>query len=106
MPDANGQMQLQDFQAELQRLGFDGYSPNDLASYVNRGYFHVARKNRWYWEQTTDVFSTVVGQPVIQLWPKANGELPNLRSLDKLYCTTLGHEARLQPASDDDFFTN
>jgi len=106
MPDANGQWQLQDYRQELKRLGFDGFNDFDLNTYVNRGYFHVARKNRWYWEQWTDSFTVVPGSPITQLWPKAGGELPNFRSLDKLYCVTAGHETKLQAADDDDFFAN
>ena len=45
MPNAAGQMFLSDYVAELQAMGFDGYSPADLESYINRGYFYVARKN-------------------------------------------------------------
>lgn len=51
MPDANGQMQLQDFRQELNNRGFDGYTPADQDTLINRGYFYVARKFEWYWRQ-------------------------------------------------------
>ena len=53
MPDANGQMFLSDFRAELQARGFDGFNAADLNSMINRGYFYVARKFPWYWKQAT-----------------------------------------------------
>jgi hypothetical protein len=98
-------MFLADYVAELQAMGFDGYSPADLESYINRGYFYVARKNTWYWEQTTDAFTVVPGGYGPTLWPAASGELPQFRSLDKLYITTAGSQARLTIIDEDKFFS-
>lgn len=104
MPDANGKYYFTDFKDELKARGFDGFSDADLGTYVNRGYFHVARKRRWYWEETTDDFTIAPGATYVDLWPTVAGELPNFRSLDKLYVTSAGFEAKLRPLSDKEFF--
>jgi hypothetical protein len=104
MPNAEGQFQLQDFVTELINRGFDGFSNADLKTFVNRGYFHVARKAPWYWEQSTDEFTITQGQHSVELWPITGGELPYFSSLDKLYMTTAGKEMRIKPMRDDTFF--
>lgn len=104
MPDGNGRYYFSDYVAELQARGFDGFSPADLKTYINRGYFHIARKSRWYWEETTDTFTVSPGSAFVDLWPTNAGELPNFRSLDKLYCTTPGSEGKLRVLSRDEFF--
>lgn len=104
MPDANGKYYLSDYIAELQARGFDGFSSQDLTTYINRGYFHVARRSQWYWEQTTDAFTLTPGQYRVPLWPQASGELPNFRSLDKLVVTTATETQVLKPLDDDKFF--
>lgn len=104
MPDANGQYQLQDYIAELKAMGFDQLGDAYLTAYVNRGYFHVARKNRWVWEETTGTFTVTPGSYGPQIWPIAGGSLPNFRSLDKLYITTTNYRAKLRPMNEDQFF--
>lgn len=104
MPDVSGKYYLSDYIAELQARGFNGFSAADLTTYVNRGYFHVARKARWLWEQTTDTFTLAPGAAYVDLWPTVAGELPNFRSLDKLYITTTNYRRKLNPMKDDDFF--
>lgn len=104
MPTSSGQYQLQDYIAELQARGFDGFSPADLTTYVNRGYFHVARKSQWYWEETEDTFTLNPGSAYVDLWPTVSGELPNFRTLDKLVITTAGQTAKLKPMADERFF--
>lgn len=106
MPTTNGNQVLDEFVAELQAMGFSGFQVADLVRYINRGYMHVARKNRWYWEQTTDSFQLTPGQFSVPLWPAAAGELPNFRSLDKLYITDAGRQVRLEEMDDDEFFTD
>jgi hypothetical protein len=103
MPTASGQLQLQDYLAELVTRGFDGYSVNDQTAYVNRGYFNVARRSTWYWEQTTDQFTVNPGQFAISLWPLGT-ELPNFKSLDKLVCTTANQTRRMRVMSDEEFY--
>lgn len=104
MPDPDGKYYFSDYVAELQARGFDGFSASDLGTYVNRGYFHVARKNLWYWEQTTDALTVVAGSAYVDLWPTPGGELPNFRSLDKVYVTTAGKQKKLSILNEDEFF--
>jgi hypothetical protein len=106
MPTTSGQYQLQDYLAELKVRGFDGFSDADLMTYINRGYFAVARKSQWYWEETTDAITLPPGVSSVSLWPATSGELPGLRSLDKAVVTTSGFTKVLKPLSDADFFPN
>lgn len=105
MTTSSGNQVLDEFIAELQAMGFSAFSVADLTTYINRGYFHVARKNRWYWEQTTDAFVLTPGQFAVALWP-GGAELPQFRSLDKLYITDAGRQVKLTEMDDDEFFTN
>ena len=106
MPDSAGKFFLGDYINELVARGFDGFSSQDLINLVNRGYFKVARTHRWYWEETYDSFHLEPGFFYVTLWPAVGGELPNFRSLDKLYCVTSEYSNRLNALDDDDFFTN
>jgi hypothetical protein len=101
---SSGNQVLDEFVAELQAMGFSAFSVADLTLYLNRGYFHVARKNRWYWEQTTSAFVLTPGQFALALWPGGAG-LPQFRSLDKVYVTDAGRQVKLVEMSDDEFFT-
>src|SRR5262252_2860783 len=104
MPTPSGQYQLQDYISELMVRGFDGFSPADLTTYVNRGYFHVARRSQWMWESTTDTLTMTPGQYAIPLWPQGGGELPFVRSIDKIVVTTAQQTRKLRVLSDDEFF--
>jgi hypothetical protein len=103
MPTASGQFQLQDYLAELVSRGFDGYSTLDQTTYVNRGYFNVARRSQWYWEETTDAFTIAPGAYYASLWPVGT-ELPNFRSLDKVVVTTATYNKRLHLLDEDEFY--
>lgn len=103
MPDANGKLFFIDFKTELRTRGFDGFQDAELGTFVNRGYFHVARKSQWYWEETTDVFTIAPGASSVDLWP-GGAELPSFRSLDHLYVTTAGFQKKLMPMTKDEFF--
>lgn len=105
MATSNGQYVLDDFVAELKAMGFDGFQDSDLQTYVNRGYFAVARKNRWSWEETTDQFTLNAGDTNVQLWPNGT-ELPYFKSLDKLFLITAGQQRRITPNDEDDFYEN
>lgn len=103
MPTISGQFQLQDYLAELQARGFDGFSAADLTAYINRGYFHIARRSRWMWEKTDATFVLNPGTPYISL---TDGTLPNFRSLERLLTVTPGQERKLRPLTDDNFARN
>jgi hypothetical protein len=104
MPNIDGKMFFSDYKSELRLRGFDGFSDSDLGILVNRGYFHVARRSQWYWSEATDYFTIDVGQTFAALWPQIGGELPNFRSLDKLYGTTTNMERQLFPLTKKEFF--
>lgn len=103
MPDPNGKMNRSDFVTELEKRGFDGFSPDDLAVYVNRGYFAVAKKSRWEWERTSASFSLDPGEYYVDL-SAASTDVPNFRSMERIYCTTPDHSGKLLVMQDDDFF--
>lgn len=100
MPDANGKLYYEDFVSELQALGFDGFGLDYLGKIVNRAYFAVAKKSRWEWEKTTDTFTIAPGAYYADLAT----ELPNFRSLERLYKTTTGYAAKMQVMDRDTFF--
>jgi hypothetical protein len=94
---------LQDYLAELKARGFDGFSDADLTTYVNRGYFAIAKKSKWYWEQTTDTVTIAPPGNSASLWPGGT-ELPYFKSLDKVYVTNTGFRRKLDAISDKEFF--
>jgi hypothetical protein len=106
MPDTAGKYYLSDYIAELQARGFDGFSQGDLTTFVNRGYFHVARRSQWLWEQTTDALTMTPGTFQFPLWPAVGGELPYVKSVDKVVVTTAGQQRRLKVMDDDQFWPN
>jgi hypothetical protein len=75
-------MQLQDFVAELQNRGFDGFSPEDLKQLINRGYFWIARRAPWYFNQA-DYSGAVPSNG--QLSVVDVGTLMGFRSVDAVY---------------------
>ena len=100
MPTSSGQFQLQDYLAELQNRGFDGFTAADLTTYINRGYFHVASKSQWMWEQTTQALTIAPGASYALL-----SAITNFRSLDKLVVTTAGQTRVLKPMTDERFYS-
>ncbi len=104
MPDVNGQYQLQDYIAELQSRGFDQFTVADLTTFINRGYFHVARRSRWFWEQATATIAWTPGLASVDLWPVAGGQLQYFKSLDYFYITTSGRFQRIPPLKRSTFF--
>lgn len=106
MPDPSGRYYFTDYKAELQARGFDGFADADLGTYVNRAYFAVARKSRWYWERMSANFSIIPGQPAITLWPTVGGALPYFKSLRQVMCITADHRVRLKVADQQDFLDN
>jgi hypothetical protein len=105
MPTATGKYLLNDFVADLQRRGFDSLQPLELQAIVNRAYFAVAKKSRWEWER---VKTTLTLDPGEFAWSTQEGsaDLPNFRSLDRLYMTTAGYERKLDVMNESAFFHN
>lgn len=106
MPDADGRYHFNDYKDELRVRGFDGFTDADLGTYVNRAYFAVARKSRWYWERTSSTFTVLKGSPNISLSPAIGGQLPYFKSLITLMCITDDHRARLRVMEREDFLSN
>jgi hypothetical protein len=105
MPDAQGKLYLSDFVADLKARGFDALSPDDLQAIVNRAYFAVARKSRWQWERATIELTLNQGEYAFSVGD-ASTDLPNFRSLERIYMTTAGVERKLIVMKEDEFFTN
>lgn len=72
MPDANGKLQLQDYDAALVARGFDGFQPVERYQMINAGYRYLARKFPWSWEETSQQFT--VAPPAYQI--NAGGGVP------------------------------
>jgi hypothetical protein len=105
MPDANGQMFLSDFRAELQSRGFDGFSASDLNAMINRGYFHIARKFPWYWRQK----SAQIPYPAAGYTSVAdtNANFPGFKNVRAVYLEgypTSTSKIRLDPVNEQDAF--
>lgn len=63
MPNANGQLQLQDYDDALVARGFDGYQPNERYQIINFAYRYLARKYPWMWEETSQSYTINPGDP-------------------------------------------
>ncbi len=95
-------MQLADFMAELQRRGFDGFTPADLVRYINFGYRKIGRLTKWAWEEAT--ITKVVAPGTFSL--SLVTDLPTVKSVKAVVCTTANQEARLTAISPDEFYTD
>lgn len=93
-------MQLQDFRAELQQRGFDGFAPTDINRYVNFGYRTIARLTKWSWEESVVTKSVAVGSYRFSFVT----DLPTLKSVKAVNVTTVGFESRLRAISEDTFY--
>lgn len=102
MPTGSGQYQLQDYIAELQNRGFSGFTPADLTTLINRGYFAVAAKSKWYWEETSDPFTVTPPTFAVSVG-EASTELPGMKSLDKVVVTTAGQTRVLSEMNEQVF---
>jgi hypothetical protein len=61
VPDANGKLQLQDYDLALTGRGFDGYQPADRAQMINLGYRYLARRYPWNWELSNITYTVAPG---------------------------------------------
>jgi len=103
MPSPTGKFTLGDFVTELKLRGFDGFADADLSVYVNRAYFAVAKKSRWEWERTSAAFTLNPGEYFVDVSPTST-DVPNFKSMERIYMTTTGHSGKLAVMQDDDFF--
>jgi|SRR5215472_3448827 len=67
VPTADGQLQLQDYDAALVARGFDGYQPAERQQMINMGYRYIARKYPWAWEEYSKSFPVGPGldEPIV-----------------------------------------
>lgn len=94
-------MELADYVAELDARGFSAFTATEKNRYVNWGYFEVARRCRWTWEEGVDTFSVAPGTFYVDL--STGSELPNFKSLRTVAITTAGYEAQLRAVGNVEF---
>jgi len=92
---------LADFDTELSARGFDALDQSQRISYINFGYYEIARRSRWMWEQTTHDFTLAAGAFSI-----ATSDIPNFRTLRAVVGTTGDRERKLDPMDDNDFLAD
>jgi hypothetical protein len=95
-------MDFADFQIELERRGFDGFSPNDRGRYVNWGYYHVARLTRWTWEEQTEDLTFTPPEFRKALVGDFSGAV--VQGVKAVLVTDANFEARLLALSDKQFY--
>jgi hypothetical protein len=100
MPTSSGKMQLQDFDQELVDQGFDGIDPARRTRWVNYGYNRVASEFPWLWERATATPTIAVGEFSVDYVT----DIPNFRSLDYIYVTTVGSQRQLMGLDDQVFY--
>jgi hypothetical protein len=105
MPTATGRYLLSDYVTDLQKRGFDALPPDDLQAIINRAYFAVAKKSRWQWERFTVTVTLDPGEYFFSV-AEDSVDLPNFRSLDRMYMTTVGYERKLDIMNEESFFRN
>lgn len=92
MPSANGQLQLQDYDAALVARGFDGYQPTERTQMINLGYRYIARKNTSSWEQA--VVTQSLTPPAYSL-PMAGTSLLGADNVGSVYLLTNPYRRKL-----------
>jgi hypothetical protein len=94
-------MTLPNFVAELKGRGFDGFDDPELIRYINFGYRTVARLTKWSWEETIITKTIPVGSYRLSL----KTDLPTVKAVKAVACSTLNYERRLSPIEANDFYT-
>jgi hypothetical protein len=85
----------------LKNRGFDGFEPEDLDRYINWSYFEIARKGRWFWE---DSYIDATFQPGDVYF--ASSAVPNFRELKEVYSIQPDREGKLLRLSEGEFKQN
>ena len=93
MPSANGQLQLQDYDAALVARGFDGYQPAERTQLINLGYRYVARKNTSAWLQATKVYTMNPGDGPLSV---AGASLLGADDINQVLITTDPYRQKLE----------
>jgi hypothetical protein len=92
-------MTLDDFKAELRARGFDGFEDADLTKYINFAGRDIARLTRPMWEQQVWDIVLTPGQFSVPFT-----SLDSIKSVDRVYCTTLNFRKKLTPLDESTFF--
>lgn len=100
MPNANGQLQLQDYDAALVARGFDGYQPTERYQLINMGYRYIARKNTSSWEQAVVSQSLAPGSYSL---PMAGTSLLGADNVSGIYLLTNPYRRKLDVMKQDVF---
>ena len=100
MPDANGKLQLADYDAALIARGFDGYQQSERYQLINFGYRYVARKFPWSWEETSH--DNVVNPGSYQI-PIGGGLPLTISGVRGIDIVTDPYRQRLSPEREDQF---
>jgi len=93
VPTANGQLQLQDYDAALVARGFDGYQPSDRTQIINLGYRYVARKNTSAWEQAQYTYLVSPGSGSVAV---AGASPLGANSINQVYIATDPYRRKLE----------
>lgn len=92
-------MTLDEFKAELRARGFDGFGDTDLTRYVNFAGRDIARLTRPMWEQQVWSVTLSAGASTV-----AFTDLPQIKSVDRVYGTTTGYRRKLTALDENTFF--
>jgi hypothetical protein len=100
VPDANGKLQLQDYDTGLTARGFDAFLQSDRYQMINFGYRYIARKFPWSWEQTNQVYVINPGTPSIAVGGGVPLTAKNVEAVENI---TDPYRQRLTPEREDQF---
>lgn len=90
-----GDLTINDFVAEMDARGFDGYSPTEKYRYLQWGFRDLGRMAEWRWLRTTTDLTMNPGEAGFTL--TSGGQLPNLRKIRDVWITDTDKERPLQP---------
>jgi len=93
VPDANGKLELQDYDLALVARGFDGFQPNERYQMINLGYRYVARAYPWAWAMSQKTFSVNPGDPPI---PVSGASQLGADNIDQVFVMTDPYRRKLK----------
>lgn len=100
MPDSNGKLQLQDYDAALVVRGFDNFQQSDRYQMINFGYRQIARKFPYTWQESSSQYVVAPGTFVIDV----SGMTPlTPQSIEYVTCITDPYRLKLETISQHRF---
>jgi hypothetical protein len=100
VPNANGKLQLQDFDAALTARGFDGYQPAERYQLINFAYRYVARKGPWAWETATKTYAINPGDAPLSV---AGASTLGADNINQVVVVTDPYRRKLKPLREEVF---